>query len=175
MTRYIFVFFFAVIASALEISSFIPSLHPFHLAFLPIIGLVSIIFIFKIEYALLWSLVTGFILEIYTVLPFLVITMFLFVLTLMFNWIYEKFFPNRSFFSFLIFGTVTTILYGVAFSGIKLIYHLFAPQYMPLEEIRRSLLELPGQLAMHIILFAMIFLIFNALSRAFKSYFVFTR
>ena len=63
--------------------------------------------------ALIWAFVAGLFFELYTSLPFGVISLSLMFSVILINFLFSNFFTNRSFYSLILLGFVASIIYSL--------------------------------------------------------------
>lgn len=119
---HIFIIFFLV---AIEVSaiSFFP--RPFNNLGLVLPAIIYLAVVFNLNFALWWSVVAGFFLDIYSLLPFGAIMIALIITTFCAHRLFLKHFTNRSLYSLLFLGFLGTIIYKGIILGISFLPFLF--------------------------------------------------
>ncbi|PIR13366.1 hypothetical protein COV49_02515 [Candidatus Falkowbacteria bacterium CG11_big_fil_rev_8_21_14_0_20_39_10] len=167
--------FFLIILFVLRLS-FVPAL-PSWLSRLDllIIALVFILTLVDFKTAFWWSLGAGFLLDIFSFLPFGFYLVSLFLALLAVNFLFNSFFTNRSLYSFLTLTFFYTLFYRILLSGAVYIWQFFGDREFFKIFILEFWRDLGASIASNLIAVFMLFYLFGFFSKKLKPVFLIKR
>jgi hypothetical protein len=137
--------------------------------------LVVIIFILVLtnfKFSFYWFIGIGFLLDIYSFLPFGFYLICLFITLLFSNFLLNNFFTNRSMYSFLALTFFSTCFYIFIFNLIKFFLQIFADQTTFFIFIKEFWINFLSQISLNLILAVILFYLINFLSNKLKPVFL---
>jgi rod shape-determining protein MreD len=119
-----------------------------------------------------WAVLSGIIIDLYSINSFGIVTLALVATVLGINILFDNFFTNRSFYSLLILGLIGTVLYNFIILILKFIFY-----FLKINNLSPSLnhfwfYDFFWQMILNLVLISVIFLFFNSLSKKLKSVFL---
>lgn len=122
LTTHILIIFLIVVFEIIFIRS---TSFPFNYLGLILPTVIYLAVIFNLNLALWWSIIAGFFLDIYSLLPFGAITFALVIAALCIHYLFMNHFTNRSLYSLLFLGFLGTIIYKAVIFGASFLPLLF--------------------------------------------------
>lgn len=166
-----FLYFFAVIFLLIFQISFLDNFNLFLFDFnLVLVVLVLIVAIRDFKYALIFLLLAGIVMDIYSSLPFGIFIATLFLTAIILELLFLNFFTNRSFYSLVFMGLIAVISYHLFFLSISGFLYL-----INLSDFfvgRGDWFNFIWELAMTTIVLSICFWFINKLSKLFKPIFL---
>lgn len=132
--------------------------------------LAFLIFITSFDRVMFFAIISGFLLDIYSSLPFGIFLISIFLAVLVSELALKSFFTNRSFYSVLSMGLVIVVSFNISFLVFGGIAYLLGLSDFYID--RGYWLELLYQIINTLILMSIMFFIVNSLSKKFKPNFI---
>jgi len=137
---------------------------------LTLVVLIILVNLAEFSWVVIFSVATGLLLDVYSGLPFGVLTLSLFLSGIMLKILFLNFFTNFSFYSLLLLGLIAVILYNAVFiSLIGLIYFIGLSDYLPRIDY---LFKIIWQIGTTELILSAAYYFINPLSRKFKPVFL---
>ena len=148
-----------IIACIIQIS-FLPTFES--LSYLNLILCIAILLLFyQSNFLLYFVIISGIILDIYSILPFSIITIGLIATIFLLNLLFKNLFTNRSLYSLLLLGLIGTITYNLISNIlIYLTYLLKLTEYYP-EINKLFFLNLTYQIIANLVFLSLIWFLSN--------------
>ena len=169
---YKFIFYFLLLGLMVIFQiTFLGGLNLFWANFnLVLAGLVVLVALADFNQALVYAVLAGVMMDVYSSLPFGIFLAVLFILAIILEILFLNFFTNRSFYSLIIMGLIAVLIYHLLFFIISGLFYLTGvSEFFGGHKIWLALLY---QLADLTILLALVFWVLNKISKRFKPTFI---
>ncbi|NQU83298.1 MAG: hypothetical protein HQ536_01160 [Parcubacteria group bacterium] len=128
--------------------------------------------VFNLNLALWWSVVAGFLVDLYSLLPFGTTIFALIITAFVIRYLFITFFTNRSLYSLLLVGALGTLVYKIIIFGASFLPFLFDRGYqifsLDFNVVKAAFLSI----VLNLIFLAVIFYLTNLFSKRLKSAYV---
>lgn len=168
--KYILYVIFIILIVVLQ-TTFLGSLNPWLANFNLIVAcLVLLIELADYRGTLFFALTAGWLMDVYSGLPFGVFLGTFFVMSLILEVLFRNFFTNRSYYSLISLGLIAVIIYNVVFFTIRgVLYMIGATDFILGPNFGLDLLY---QAVAMIIMLSVLFRVINRVSKIFKPTFI---
>ncbi|PIP17817.1 MAG: hypothetical protein COX43_02205 [Parcubacteria group bacterium CG23_combo_of_CG06-09_8_20_14_all_35_9] len=133
-----------------------------------LIGVIFIVFIISFKRALWWALIGGLILELYSIFTFGAIVFSLLLTLIIIDILFDKFFTNRSYYSFITLGLIGTLIYNGSLLGLNNFFYLLEINSFFESWNKLYLLKIFWQVILNVALLSITFLVYNYLKKTKK-------
>lgn len=170
--RIIFNLFLVLILVVLQISFFPLLNYPANNLNIVLTVVIFITVILSYRLGFFWAVLSGIIIDLYSINSFGIVTLALVATVLGINILFDNFFTNRSFYSLLILGLIGTVLYNFIILILKFIFYFLKINNLNPSLNRFWFYDFFWQMILNLVLISIIFLFFNSLSKKLKSVFL---
>ncbi len=172
MRKYILISSLIILAFLIQINIF-NFLGSFFQYINPILITLVIIFLFSsLKNTVIFALVGGFFLDLYSVLSFGIYSFTLLLMILFIYYFFQKYITNRSFYSFLLISVISTFFFYFIISFVSVLLYNFNMAAYSITINTNYLLFVLGQIILNSFVIAIIYLLLHFLSDRLKTNFI---
>ena len=160
------------LACIVQVSFINNSISPLNNLNLILVLIIFIAIIFNLSLAFLWGIVSGFILDSLSVATFGVYLSASFLIIIIINWLFKRFFTNKSIYTVLLLGLIGTILFKIFIWFFNYLAFYLKLSDFQVTFTRLIAVSLAWQVVLNLIFLTIIFLVVWYTSRRLKSQFL---